>query len=322
MHAMPMRTWLITATLALLAPGIATLGMISTTVPTRDHFAQDDDLRALDGEWIYVEDRTEGRALEQLGPPMSAKFSFHIEEDAVILVSGHGSGHRDVRIALDGSTSEVAAEGRIARYRGTWKDGAFEYETEFVRASDNAITGLFRKEFRITTDGLQVRVATDPAAGFRSVGLYRHAEDIAMPVPAKAVMDDMAWLSGAWVGTRGSQGQISMEERWTPPLGGAMLGVSRTVSRGRMSAFEYLRIVERDGGLVYIAQPNGAAPTEFVLTALSDEHGTWRAVFDNPRHDYPKRIVYELSAEGGLTATIGFMKGGSPRSFEFKREGD
>ncbi len=127
----------------------------------------------------------------------------------------------------------------------------------------------------------------------------------------------MAWLAGAWGGTRGAQGATSIEERWSPPLGGAMLAVSRTVSRGRMSAFEYLRIVERDGGLVYVAQPGGAAPTEFVLTELSPT----RAVFDNPRHDYPKRIVYELSAEGGLRATIGFTKGGTPRRFEFKREG-
>jgi len=95
-----------------------------------------------------------------------------------------------------------------------------------------------------------------------------------------------------------------------------MLGLSRTVSRGKMSAFEYLRVVERDGGLVYAAQPGGAAPTEFVLTEL----GTTRAVFENPRHDYPKRIVYELSAEGHLSASIGFAKGGSPRRFEFKRE--
>jgi hypothetical protein len=43
-------------------------------------------------------------------------------------------------------------------------------------------------------------------------------------------------------------------------------------------------------------------------------------VFDNPRHDYPKRIVYELSADGKLAATIGYMKGGTPRTFEFARE--
>ena len=105
---------------------------------------------------------------------------------------------------------------------------------------------------------------------------------------------------------------------WPPTVISMISSVSRTVRAGKMSMFEFLRIVERDGALVYIAQPGGGSPTEFVLTELT----ATRAVFDNPRHDYPKRIVYELSSEGGLSATIGFMKGGSPRRFEFKREGD
>ncbi len=307
---MSVRTWPST-TLALLATLGAALAPNSLS-------AQPDGLRALDGEWIYVEDRTEGRALEQLGPPMSSKFSMRIEEDAVVL-NGHGSGHRNVRVALDGSITEVKDSKTISRYRGAWKDGAFEYETEFVRVSDNSCSGLFRKEFRMTKDGLQVRVNFfGERADSWSVGVYRHPQDIALPTPAKATIGDMAWLAGAWVGTRGTNGTTSIEERWSPPLGGAMLAVSRTVSRGKMSAFEYLRIVERDSGLVYIAQPGGAAPTEFVLTELT----TTRAVFDNPRHDYPKRIVYDLSAEGGLSATIGFTKGGTPRRFEFKREGN
>lgn len=95
-----------------------------------------------------------------------------------------------------------------------------------------------------------------------------------------------------------------------------MLAISRTVNRDRISAFEFLRILEREGGLVYIAQPNGAPPTEFVLTEFSSK----RAVFENPRHDYPKKIVYELT-EKGMTATIGFTKGGTPRKFEFQRDG-
>ncbi len=278
--------------------------------------AQPDGLRALDGEWIYVEDRTEGRTLEQMGPPMSTKFSMRIEEGAVVL-NGHGSGHGNVRVALDGSITEVGEPKTISRYRGAWKDGTFQYQTEFVRVSDNARTGLFQKEFRMTNDGLQVRVNFGEPADSWSVGLYRHPQDIALPEPAKATITNVAWLAGAWVGTRGAEGATSIEERWSPPLGGAMLAVSRTVSRGKMGAFEYLRIVERDGGLVYVAQPGGAAPTEFVLTELT----TTRAVFDNPRHDYPKRIVYELSAEGDLRATIGFTQGGTPRRFEFKREG-
>ena len=309
---MLLRTWPAT-TLALLA----TLGAALAALVPNSLSAQPDGLRALEGEWIYVEDRTKGRALEQLGPPMSTKFSMHVEEGAVIL-NGHGSGHSNVRVALDGSITELKEPTTISRYRGAWKDGAFEYETEFVRVSDNSRIALFRKEFRHTADGLVVRVAIDPTEGYQSVGLYRHAQDIALPAPTHAVIDDMAWLAGAWVGTRGAEGATSVEERWSPPLGGAMLAVSRTASRGKMRAFEYLRIVERDGGLVYIAQPGGAAPTEFVLTELT----AMRAAFDNPRHDYPKRIVYELSDEGVLHATIGFAQGGAPRRLEFKREGN
>jgi len=295
---------------------LATIGATSAALAPSARQAQADGLRALDGEWTFVEDRTEGRAIEQLGPPMSSKFSMRVEEGAVVL-NGHGSGHRDVRIALDGSTTEVKEAKSTARYRGSWKDAKFEYEVAFERAAGaSGGIGLIRRSFRMTNDGLLVSVVVDPPAGKESVGIYRHAQDIAMPTPAKATISDLAWLAGAWVGTRSSGSSI--EERWSPPRGGAMLAVSRTVNTsGKMSMFEYLRIVEKDGGLVYVAQPGGKTATEFVLA----EFGKTRAVFENPRHDYPKRIVYELSAEGGLSATIGQLKGGTPTRFEFKREG-
>jgi hypothetical protein len=286
------------------------------TVASDTTVTNQDALSALDGEWIYVEDRTEGRAPEQLGPPMSSKFSFRIEKGAVILVQGHGSGHRDVRIKLDSSITEVVEQKKITRYHGAWTGEMFFYEVDFVYESGTNPDSRIHREFRITADGLLVSFTHGVPARSKSVGLYRHAEDIPMPMPARAAISDMNWLAGAWVGTRGSGGTTSVEERWSPPLGGAMLGVSRTVSRGRMTAFEFLRIVERDSGLVYIAQPGGAIPTEFVLTGLDST----RAVFENPRHDYPKRIVYELSPEGRLRATIGYSRGGSPRRFEFSRE--
>jgi hypothetical protein len=305
MHA---RTWPAT-TLTLFVTFAAAL--CASALP-----AQSDALRALDGEWVYVEDRTEGRSLERLGPPMSSKFSLRVEAEAVFL-NGHGSGHRDVRVALDGSTTEVAEAKKVVRYRGAWKEDAFEYEVAFEREpGQTGGIGLVRRKFRHTSEGLLVSVVVDPPAGEDSIGLYRHPEDIALPAPAKATIGDLDWLAGAWVGSRSSGSSI--EERWSPPLGGAMLAVSRTVNpSGKMVAFEYLRIVERDGGLVYAAQPGGAKATEFVLTELSKT----RAVFDNPRHDYPKRIVYELAADGGLSATIGYLKGGTPRRFEWKREG-
>ena len=306
---MILRTWL-TITLG-------TVAAFAMAIAVDVRAARADDLSSLDGEWIFVEDRTEGRTLEQLSPPMASKFEMRVEKDAIIL-NGHGSGHRDVRIALDGSTTEIDEPKSISRYQGAWKDNAFTYQVAFERkAGAPQGIGLIRRKFRMTTEGLLVSVVVDPPVGQESIGLYRHAEDIPMPPHAKAVIDDLRWLSGAWVGTRSSGSSI--EERWSPPLGGAMLAVSRSVNTsGKMVAFEYLRVIERDGGLVYVAQPGGKAQTEFVLTELTAN----LAVFENPRHDYPKRIVYELSADGALSATIGQTKGGTPRRFDFKREGN
>jgi len=322
--AMHLRFWSATAIAILVIlwnPGhLGSRSMaLAQGTPSTQPATQPDGLRALDGEWIFVEDRTEGRTSEQFNPPMSSKFSFRVEEGgAAVILNGQGSGHRDVRLALDGSVTEVKEPKTISRYSGTWKDGALTYEVAFERLEGNLPDGLYRKEFRPTAEGLMVRVATDVAEGYTSVGLYRHPQDIPLPTPAKAVIADLGWLAGAWAGTRMSGSSI--EEHWSPPGGGAMLAVSRTVNKsGKMSAFEYLRIVERDGGLVYVAQPGGAAKTEFVLTELTTENGSTRAVFDNPHHDFPRRIVYELSAEGHLSTSIGQLKGGSPIRIEFKR---
>jgi hypothetical protein len=301
------------------AAALALALAVSSWAPVAQSSPQTDALRALDGEWIFVEDLTPSRSLEQMNPPMNARFILKIEDGAVVLVWGHGGyGNRDVRVKLDGTPTEIPATNTnpLVRYRASWKDGVLAYEMEFVRTAGAAPESVTKREFRMTPDGLQVKSNLELTPGVWSVGLYRHPKDIPMPTPAKATINDLKWLEGAWVATR-STGS-SVEERWSPAKGGAMLAVSRSVNTsGRMFAFEFLRIVERDGGLVYIAQPNGAPPTEFVLSELSAK----RAVFDNPRHDYPKRIVYELSDTGALTATIGYMKGGTPRKFEFKREG-
>src|SRR2546427_10528781 len=93
---------------------------------------------------------------------------------------------------------------------------------------------------------------------------------------------------------------VTLEERGTPPAGGAMLAVSRTLKGDRMVAFEFLRIVERDGGLVYVAQPNGRPPTDFVLTEITADS----AAFENPSHDSPKMIRYAKRADGALEARV------------------
>ena len=129
-----------------------------------------------------------------------------------------------------------------------------------------------------------------------------------------AVPADIAqleWLEGTWIG--GGQ-STTIEERWTPAAGGAMLGISRTIAKGRMAAFEFLRIVSRDGTLIYIAQPGGRPPTEFRLTALTPESVT----FENPAHDFPKLIRYNLKSDGTLEARVGDHA--RSQSYEFRRQ--
>ena len=131
--------------------------------------------------------------------------------------------------------------------------------------------------------------------------------------PARATIADLGWLAGDWAGT---QGRATIEERWTPAAGGAMLAVSRTIKDDRLAAFEFLRIVERDGGLVYIAQPNGRPPTEFVLTGMTADSAT----FENPAHDFPKMIRYTRRPDGSLEARISGAGGERPQAFVFTRQ--
>lgn len=271
------------------------------------------ELKAFDGKWIWQEDRTPGRAPEQFNPPLSSRFSLRADSDAMILVSGHGSGHTNVRVTFDGRMTEVpnTNPGSFARYRGSWKDGAFTYEVDFIREAGGTPQNLIRRAFTLTPDGLTVRSNLMD----ETVGLYKQAKDVPLPATAKATINDLSWMQGNWSGIRGTDNQIYFEELWSPPRGGSMFATARTVNRDRLSAFEFLRILERDGSLVYIAQPGGAAPTEFYLTEFSAS----RAVFQNPRHDYPKQIIYERTGDS-LTATIGYIVGGSPRRFEFKRQ--
>ncbi|MGH9843945.1 MAG: DUF6265 family protein, partial [Blastocatellia bacterium] len=109
---------------------------------------------------------------------------------------------------------------------------------------------------------------------------------------------DLAWLGGDW---ETAPGRSQIDEHWTRPAGGSMFGVSRTVAGGRTVFFEYLRIETRRADLYYVAHPKARTPgTDFKLVRLSAQE----AVFENPAHDFPKRIIYRKNADGTLTARV------------------
>lgn len=124
-----------------------------------------------------------------------------------------------------------------------------------------------------------------------------------------ATIEDLAWLAGCW-SMKLPDGLI--EEHWLPPSGGAMLGLSRTVRGGRMKEYEFLALRVVDGRLAYVAIPSRQRETAFALTRFRSS----AAIFENPGHDFPQRIIYRRTG-AGITAVIEGKVKGAMRSSEY-----
>lgn len=139
------------------------------------------------------------------------------------------------------------------------------------------------------------------------------AQSPATPSPLMLhTISELGWMSGDWETAPGGRAQI--EEHWTRPAGGSMLGISRTVIGIRTLEFEYLRLEQRSDGIYYIAHPKARCPgTDFKLTSVTASE----AVFENPAHDFPKRIIYRKTAAGGLFASIDGGEGTKSQTFAY-----
>ncbi len=134
---------------------------------------------------------------------------------------------------------------------------------------------------------------------------------LVLPLPGSATdlgdLDALGWLAGCWEG-RGGGGRN--QECWMAPEGGMMLGVSRVISE-RGTAFEFLRIAAHGEGLAYLASPRGKEAVALTLV----ENAGGRAVFTNPWHDFPQRIVYHRDGDA-LTARVEAQRDGEWRGFD------
>lgn len=125
----------------------------------------------------------------------------------------------------------------------------------------------------------------------------------------------LVFMSGHW---RETTEQATTEETWLGPRGDVMVATN-LATRGGRTGFEFLRIVKRDGRLVYVASPEGRhPPTDFPLKELGDN----QVVFENPENAFPRRIVYRRDGDV-LVARIEGTLNGQPRAREwrFKRVG-
>ncbi len=123
-------------------------------------------------------------------------------------------------------------------------------------------------------------------------------------------INDLAWLTGCW---ENFSGKRQRDETWSKPVGGTMLGVARAVVDGKTTEYEFMRIHQEADGLFFTAQPSGQPQASFKLVSLRDNVAT----FENPKHDFPQRVIYGLKPDGSLRARIEGEMNGKPRGIEF-----
>ncbi len=131
------------------------------------------------------------------------------------------------------------------------------------------------------------------------------------PPPAKpAAMPD--WMAGEWADVRTGS---TMEEHWSKPLAGQMLGYSRTWSGGRSVSFWEANRIESDAkaGMLYWANPDGAGWFSFPLEKAEGQSIS----FANAAHDYPQRIKYWREGNT-LHASISLIDGSKARTWRYR----
>lgn len=124
------------------------------------------------------------------------------------------------------------------------------------------------------------------------------------------VIEKLSWLSGCWEERKESK---SIEEFWTKPNGQTMLGLSRVIKNGKTVSFEFMRLVETEAGIDFIALPKGQEQASFHLAGPASEE----LVFENPNHDFPQKIIYRKVSDKEIFARIEGKEKGISRHMDF-----
>jgi hypothetical protein len=111
---------------------------------------------------------------------------------------------------------------------------------------------------------------------------------------------DFALLVGRWSSADTSSSQL---EEWEERNDSTFAGKGYVLEGGDTTFFETLEIRKVNGVWTYFAkveQQNGAEVIPFEISKQSSQ----RVEFANPKHDFPKKIGYELLGDDELQAYI------------------
>jgi hypothetical protein len=122
------------------------------------------------------------------------------------------------------------------------------------------------------------------------------------PTALRAQTSGLKWMAGCW---ERRTSNLVVTEQWSFPRAKMMFGSGQTTRGDSTIEYEHTRISERDGRLVYSAQPSGQAPAEFVADSVNG----FSITFSNPAHDFPQRVTYRRLGADSLLGRIEGQRG-------------
>ncbi|MCG7550521.1 DUF6265 family protein [Pseudoalteromonas sp. Of7M-16] len=115
----------------------------------------------------------------------------------------------------------------------------------------------------------------------------------------------LSWLVGNWYS---QSSKLKIRESWKQISGKTFEGTGSTYSieKGKTVSSETLRLVEMSGEVFYVAKvASNDLPVAFKLTSCSEK----TAVFENPQHDFPKKLSYQLTKDNYITVLVSGEQG-------------
>jgi hypothetical protein len=124
--------------------------------------------------------------------------------------------------------------------------------------------------------------------------------------------EKLSWIADRWVC---KDGENVTYENWVKSGDTLFSGESYTVRDGDTVFTEQLKIEKLGDDVFYTAiVKHNPGPVSFKLVELDDN----KAVFENPEHDFPNRITYELRDNSVLYARVeGKNKNDEDAAIEF-----
>jgi hypothetical protein len=129
---------------------------------------------------------------------------------------------------------------------------------------------------------------------------------------ARSSLSDLGFMAGCWRGL--TRSGTTIEEFYTTPSSNLIVGTTRYIRDGRTVDFEFTRIDQTDSGAVITPHPKGVRSVSFAPKTIEPN----RAVWENPTHDFPQRILYTRAADDTLVARIEGRTSSGDRALEWR----